>query len=160
MGIPCRVLVCLLQILKIIYIYGCSLLSLKASYYIKILIFDFFKQTSTSLKVTSLLSWCSNFQVKILDFADFSIYRGKSFKRGGSIKWINCLFTRWTKTLIMMRMMIINDLIINDNQWLSGSTACAIFLVSKIGTFGKSGRFWTKKNGTSSGQIKILRPLL
>merc|ERR1712012_333537 len=24
----------------------------------------------------------------------------------------------------------------------------------------KSDRFWTKKNGTSSGQIKILRPLL
>ena len=35
-----------------------------------------------------------------------------------------------------------------------------IFLVSKIGTFGKSGHFRTKKNGTSSGQIKILRPLL
>ena len=31
---------------------------------------------------------------------------------------------------------------------------------NKIGTFGKSDRFRTKKNGTSSGQIKILRPLL
>ena len=26
--------------------------------------------------------------------------------------------------------------------------------------FAKSGRFWTTKNGTSSGQIEILRPLL
>ena len=40
------------------------------------------------------------------------------------------------------------------------ATGSAIFLVSKIGTFGKSGRFRTKKNGTSSDQIKILRPLL
>ena len=31
-----------------------------------------------------------------------------------------------------------------------------IFLVSKIGTFGKSDRFRTKKNGTLSGQIIIL----
>ena len=30
----------------------------------------------------------------------------------------------------------------------------------KMGTFGKSARFRTTKNGTSSGQIKILRPLL
>ena len=29
-----------------------------------------------------------------------------------------------------------------------------------LGTFGKSDRFRTKKNGTSSDQIKILRPLL
>ena len=29
-----------------------------------------------------------------------------------------------------------------------------------IGTFGKSDRFQTKKKGTSSGQIKILRPIL
>ena len=34
------------------------------------------------------------------------------------------------------------------------------FLVSKMGTFGKSDRFRTTKNGTLSGQIKILRPLL
>ena len=40
------------------------------------------------------------------------------------------------------------------------ATQSAIFLVSNIGTFGKSGHFRTKKNGTSSGQIKILRPLL
>ena len=33
-------------------------------------------------------------------------------------------------------------------------------LEKKIGTFGKSGHFRTKKNDTSSGQIKILRPLL
>ena len=32
------------------------------------------------------------------------------------------------------------------------------FFVSKIGTYGKSDRFRTKKNGTSSGQIKVLRP--
>ena len=30
----------------------------------------------------------------------------------------------------------------------------------KDGTFGKSDRFWTTKKGTSSGPIKILRPLL
>ena len=40
------------------------------------------------------------------------------------------------------------------------ATRSTIFLGPKMGTFGKSGRFRTKKNGTSSGQIKILRPFL
>ena len=40
------------------------------------------------------------------------------------------------------------------------ATRSAIFLVSKMGPFGKSACFWTTKNGTSGAPIKILWPLL
>ena len=36
----------------------------------------------------------------------------------------------------------------------------AIFFGPKMATFAKSANLWDHKNGTSSGQIKILRPLL
>ena len=36
----------------------------------------------------------------------------------------------------------------------------SIFFGPKMATFAKSANLWDQKNGTSSGQIKILRPLL
>ena len=57
---------------------------------------------------------------------------------------------------------LVKGIVASERTFLAQSSErlVLIFLVSKIGTFGKSGRFRTQKNGTSSGQIKILRPLL